>query len=40
MSGVMTARADRVPGRGVRSDQKVIDSGKEGKVISLRPQAS
>jgi len=31
---------DRVPGRGVRSDQKVIDSGKVGKPISLRPRAS
>jgi hypothetical protein len=30
---------DRVPGRGVRSDQEVIDSGKAWEPISLRPQA-
>ena len=31
---------DRVPARGVRSDQEVIDSGKAGVHISERPQAS
>lgn len=32
--------SDRVPGRGVRSDQEVIDSSEFGEPISLRPRAS
>jgi hypothetical protein len=31
---------DRVPGRGVRSDRKVIDSGEGWEPFSLRPRAS
>jgi len=31
---------DRVPGRGVRSDLEVTDSGKVWEPFSLRPQAS